>query len=107
MGTFLEPRELRMLSETAIPLSVENVGIAAVAHGYYLREILASEQLKKARAAAHATLTGSSDATTRRPTGSCLGRIGEPGEGSGELCPVQHHGLFKLVQQLANLGRPN
>ena len=51
-GHFVDfsPLELGVVDEVKIPISSENVGIAAVVPAYHLYEILFSEELKKARA---------------------------------------------------------
>jgi hypothetical protein len=48
-GSFLNANELRFINRAPTPLSVENLGIAAVVPAYLLHEILFSNELKENR----------------------------------------------------------
>ncbi len=48
-GTFLDVQEIKMIETKKIPLSLSNMGIAAVVPAYKLHELLFSEELKRYR----------------------------------------------------------
>lgn len=48
-GTFLDAQELRAIETSRIPISFSNMGIAAVVPAYKLKEVLDSDELKRAR----------------------------------------------------------
>ncbi len=50
-GSFLDAKEIKVVETSKIPISLENVGIAAVIPAYRLHEILFSDELKKSRSA--------------------------------------------------------
>lgn len=48
-GTFLDEEEIKVIETKAVPMAYSNMGIAAVAPSYKLREILFGDELKKKR----------------------------------------------------------
>jgi len=48
-GSFLNPKEIQVVETSKIPISLENVGIAAIIPAYRLHEVLFSSKLKKLR----------------------------------------------------------
>jgi hypothetical protein len=48
-GSFLDPKEIQVVETSKIPISLQNVGIAAVIPAYRLHEVLFSSKLKKLR----------------------------------------------------------
>lgn len=49
-GSFLDAKEIQFIERSPVPISIENVGIAAVVPAYYLYEILFSKELRQIRA---------------------------------------------------------
>lgn len=48
-GTFLDAQEIKMIETKKIPISLSNMGIAAVVPAYKLHEVLFNEELKRHR----------------------------------------------------------